>query len=338
MRIRTEFVSQPSSAGTLFQREMEARHIPGGTLALLRGGQVCCCKAFGVKDNTGTPMSEDVLFESASLTKSLFGTLVMRLCQEGRVELDRPIVDVLRDEPWSNDPRFSNITPRHCLCHGSGLPNWQARPMDMLFDPGSAYSYSGEGYFLLQRMVEQIMGQDLNQLLHGYFLDRLGMTHSTATWTPAVGQAFSLGFGGDGSIVKIRDRRRTAGNAPEPCAAWSLYSNSFDMIKFLAYIVRDHGGLEDEVFREMTTPQNRTGEPVPWGLGWGLCRAEPHVLWHWGDNDGFKSLSILDGETGDGLCVYTNSDNGFLFWVELGKQLTEGLFFDDICSFVRQAE
>lgn len=338
MRIRAEFTADPSAAGALFRREMADRGIPGGTLALLRGGEICCTEAFGVKDTSGTPMSEAVLFESASLTKSLFGTLVMRLCQEGRVDLDRPIAEVLKGAPWSDDPRFSAITPRHCLCHGSGLPNWQARPMDMLFDPGSGYSYSGEGYFLLQRMVEQIMDRDLNQLLHQYLLDPLGMTHSTATWTPAVGKAFAQGFGGDGSIVKVRDRRRTTGNAPEPCAAWSLYSNSFDMIKFLQYVVRERGGLRDAAFREMTTPQNRLGEAVPWGLGWGLCAADPHVLWHWGDNDGFKSLSILDWDTGDGLSIYTNSDNGFLFWVDMGKQLTDGPFFDEICDFVRQAE
>lgn len=77
-------------------------------------------------------MSEDVLFESASLTKSLFGTLVMRLCQEGRVELDRPIMDVLRDEPWSNDPSLF----RH---HAPALPvPWQ-RPAQLA---GPAHGYA----------------------------------------------------------------------------------------------------------------------------------------------------------------------------------------------------
>ena len=110
-------------------------------------------------------MDSGTLFESASLTKTLFGTLVLRLAQEGRLDIDRPIMDTLQDTPWSDDPRFVRITPRQCLCHACGLPNWEAKPMHMLFDPGQQYSYSGEGYFLTQRLVEQITEKDLNDVL-----------------------------------------------------------------------------------------------------------------------------------------------------------------------------
>lgn len=150
-------------------------------------------------------MDSGTLFESASLTKTLFGTLVLRLAQEGRLDIDRPIMDTLQDTPWSDDPRFVRITPRQCLCHACGLPNWEAKPMHMLFDPGQQYSYSGEGYFLTQRLVEQITEKDLNELLMEYFLRPLHMDIASATWTPEIGRRFSLGFGVDGKVVKIRD-------------------------------------------------------------------------------------------------------------------------------------
>lgn len=205
--------------------------------------------------------------------------------------------------------------------------------MHMLFDPGQQYSYSGEGYFLTQRLVEQITEKDLNELLMEYFLRPLHMDIASATWTPEIGRRFSLGFGVDGKVVKIRDKRRTTGNAPEPCAAWSLYGNSFEMIRFLQYMIRDHGGLEERWFTELRRPQIAAGTGISWGLGWGLCSADPTVLWHWGDNDGFKSISLLDWDSGDGISIYTNSDNGFAFWAQVCAELTDAVFMDELVEF-----
>lgn len=338
MRLRSDFVDNLDSLASLLPAELQREKVPGMSISLICKGDLLYTNSFGVKDEFGTPMTQDTLFESASLTKTLFGVLALRLTEEGLLELDMPIMEQFDVQPWSEDPRFLHITPRQCLCHSCGLPNWQAQPMEMLFDPGSSYSYSGEGYFLLQRLLEQRCGAALNVLLHRYFLDPLQMQPSTALWTPQVGYAFSAGFGADGTVVKRRNSRRTAGNAPEPNAAWSLYSNALQMAKFIQYMIRAHGGLGEQLFSQLSAPQNQATPEIPWGLGWGLCKKDPSVLWHWGDNDGFKSLSLWDRETGDGLCVYTNSDNGAALWSRLGRLLTDGVFFDDIDAFVRTAE
>ncbi len=338
MKIKPVYLDNPQAVTPLVEGLMAQHHIPGATVALLHDGEVIYTKAFGIRTPAGAPMTEHTLFEAASLTKTLFGTLVMRLVQEGKLDLDRPIMAQLQEEPWSLDPRFSAITPRHCLSHGCGLPNWQKKPMDMLFDPGIRYSYSGEGYFLLQRLVEQICGKDLNTLLREYFLDPLGMDVSTATWTPQVHAAFSAGFGKDGKVVKIRAARRVTGNAPEPNAAWSLYSNAFQMVKFQQYMVKHHGGLDADAYARMVTEANRASDFIPWGLGWGLADEEPHLRWHWGDNDGFRSLSAWDDRTGDAICVFSNSDNGMEFWQDIAKAVMGGQVWDHIVDFIRIAE
>lgn len=337
MRLKEAYLRNPDAVTKLLEQQMQRFGINGVSTALIHEGEICYQKALGTKNPQGDLLTEDTLNESASLTKTLFGTLVMRLVQEGKVDLDRPIMDVFTGEAWSQDARFWEITPRQCLCHSCGMPNWQAKPIDVMFDPGTAYSYSGEGYFLLQHMIEQIEGRDLTALLKEYFLEPLEMRRSTTTWTPEVYEAFSQGFGADGSVVKIRDKRRTEGNAPEPCAAWSLYSNAFDMIKFLRYIIREHGGLEQNYFEEMCRPQNWATEEIPWGLGWGLCKKDANVLWHWGDNDGFKSLSLLDWKTGDAVSVFTNNDCGFAFWDAVASELTDAPM-EDITVFVKIAE
>ena len=335
MQIRSEFLQNPEAIAPLVRAEMERVGIPGVTLALLHKGEIHYAAAFGVKDAAGSPMTEDTMFESASLTKTLFGTLVLRLVDEGKVGLDRPIMDVLKAEPWSDDPRFALITPRHCLCHACGMPNWQAKPIKIHFDPGSQFCYSGEGYFLLQHMLEQVTGKGLEALLREYFFHPLGMNGCAVDWTPEIGAAFSHGFGEDGSVVKIRDERSDKDEAPEPNAAWSLYANAFEMAKFQQYMLQEHGGLHPETFQAQHTPQNQATPEIPWGLGWGLSVKEPSILWHWGDNGGFKSLSLLDWETKDALCVYTNSNRGAALWSSLGRLLTDTTSMDDIDAFVR---
>ena len=105
--------------------ELMAKHkIPGATMAVVRGGEVVWSQAYGVRNEQGTPMHEGVLFECASLTKSLFALLAMQEVDMGKIDLDTPIAPLLQEEPWSNDPRFASITPRMCLCHSCGLPNW----------------------------------------------------------------------------------------------------------------------------------------------------------------------------------------------------------------------
>ena len=337
MKLNKVYLQNPDSVTQLLMKEMDRFGIKGTSVALIHEGEISYQKALGVKNPEGDPITEDTLNESASLTKTLFGTMVMRMAQEGKIDLDQPIMEVFKGQPWSEDPRFLTITPRHCLCHSCGMPNWQAKPIDINFDPGSKFSYSGEGYFLLQHMIEQEEGKDLTQLLKEYFLIPLAMERATATWTPEVYAAFSCGYNKEGEVVKIRDRRRTEGNAPEPCAAWSLYGNAFEMVKFQLHIIRDHGGLNEETFAEMCRPQNWATDEIPWGLGWGLTKKDPGILWHWGDNEGFENLSLLDWKTGDALVIYTNSDRGSAFWNAVASELTDAPM-EDIAPFVKVSE
>ena len=337
MRIKEEYVKNPHLVTELLSQLMERFGIKGVSAALLSGGEICYRQALGTKNPAGEPVTEDTLNESASLTKTLFGTLVMRLVDERKIDLDRPVMEVYQGAPWSNDERFMKITPRQCLSHSCGLPNWQEKPMDVNFDPGSRFSYSGEGYFLLQHMVEQITGKDLDKLFHEYFFNPLGMKRSAATWTPEIYAAFSCGFNKDGEVVKVRDKRRTTGNAPEPCAAWSLYSNAFELVLFQQYVVRERAGLSQDAFDAMRAPQITAGAGIPWGLGWGLCQKDEGIIWHWGDNEGFESLSLLDWKTGDAVAIFTNSDCGLDLWDAAASELTDAPM-DDITAFVRIAE
>ena len=337
MRLNRDYLADTTLITEFLTKEMERCNVPGITVTAIHKGEIVYSKALGVKTPQGEPMTEKTLFEAASLTKTLFGTMVNKMAEQGDLDLDKPISEVYIGDPWSDDPRFKTITPRHCLCHGSGLPNWAPKPMEVMFDPLSSYSYSGEGYYLTQFMVEQMTRKGLDDLLQESFLKPLRMYRSAAVWNPEMTEFFSYGFGTDGNVNKIRNVIDLSGEAPEPNAAWSLYTNAFDMAKFAQYIIQKHGGLEKEQFAEMTKPQNWATEEIPWGLGWGLTKKDPSLMWHWGDNTGFKSLMMIDPKWGEALIIFTNSDNGFAFWEAAAKELTDAPM-DDIVNFVKVAE
>ncbi len=338
MKLKTDFLPKLTRGEISLTQALERWHVPGATLAVVSGGEIVFSAAYGMRDGKGTPMTEGTLLECASLTKSLFALLALQEADAGKLALDRPIMDVLREEPWSDDPRFLTITPRQALCHASGLPNWEAKPMHMLFDPGRSFSYSGEGYYLLQHLVEQIEGRDMNALFEERFFRPWGMEHASACWTPAVGEAFSVGFDREGKVRKVRSERRTTGNGPEPNAAWSLYSYSGEYAKILCRLIRERGGLSQELFDEMTAPQNAASAQIDWGLGFGIPKKDPNVLWHWGDNSGFQSFAIWDKVTGDGMVVHTNGDAGREVYFPLLEQALDGGFWGDIRDFVEHAE
>ncbi len=312
--------------------------IPGVSLTVIQGGKPVHSAVCGVKDDAGNPVTEETLFECASLTKSLFATLVLRLADEGRLDISRPIAEQYDHEHWTDDPRYLTITPVHCLSHGTGFPNWGPKPMEIAFDPGTAFSYSGEGYYLLQHMVEQIEGRPLEESFREYFYKPWTMKHTAVDWTPEVGAEMSWGYDEAGKVRKIRDHHDDAGFGPEPNAAWSLYSTTSDYAKFICRMISERGGLTEAMFTAMTSPQNHADHGVSWGLGFGLVDEAPNVCWHWGDNGGFKNFSIWDKATGNGVVIFTNSDRGMDLYMELLKALTDGAFYDDIRTFIEQAE
>lgn len=338
MKINETYLKQLQDGNTVLPALMEKHGVPGMSLTVIQGGESVYSACCGVRDDAGNPVTGDTLFECASLTKSLFATLVLRLAQGGYLDINTPVADQYHHEHWSHDPRYRSLTPRHCLSHGTGLPNWGPKPMEIAFNPGTAFSYSGEGYYLLQHMVETLEGRALEESFREYLYEPLGMTRTAVDWTPEVGEKMSWGYDTEGRVRKIRDSHDDGGYAPEPNAAWSLYSTTEDYAKFICSMIGSHGGLSEPFFETMTSPHNAADHGVFWGLGFGLIGAEPDVCWHWGDNGGFKNFAVWDKKTGDGAVVFTNCDRGMDLYMELLKEVTDGSFYNDIRAFIEQAE
>ncbi|HBN53709.1 MAG TPA: serine hydrolase, partial [Stenotrophomonas sp.] len=167
---------------------MRAFGVPGVAIAVVERGELAWHRAFGVADvERGAPVDADSVFECASLSKPVFAYLVLQLVDAGELQLDRALVDYHRpDFLADDDPRLERISVRDVLRHGSGLPDWRAHPdrdpLRTVAEPGQRVNYSGEAFFWLQRVVETVTGQSLDQLAQQRLFAPAGMRGSTYTW------------------------------------------------------------------------------------------------------------------------------------------------------------
>jgi CubicO group peptidase (beta-lactamase class C family) len=252
---------------------MTETHANGMAVAVIDHGKVGYVHAYGIRDAKGDPLTTDTVMYGASLTKMVFAYTVMQLVDQGKLNLDTPLKDDL-DKPLpsygpdavfpdkygpykdlADDPRWEKITPRMCLIHSTGFSNfWFLEPDHKLhihFEPGTRFSYSGEGFILLQFVIEhgrkaQGLGLDVGDLTKANF-DRLGMTHTSLVWSkdnPDTNVADGWNDQGQPQAHDKRSKVRVAG---------SMNTTISDLPKFVAALVRGDG-LSAASRAEITKP------------------------------------------------------------------------------------
>ncbi|MEI9894181.1 MAG: serine hydrolase domain-containing protein [Chthoniobacter sp.] len=188
---------QPNPAGRpdeailddLVPRLMIAWNVPGVSAVGIREGSIAWRRQYGVKTfGQPAPVDENTVFEACSMSKPVFAYAALKLVEEGKLDLDTPLVQYLGHPYIENEPLHQKITTRMVLDHTSGLPNWRpggrnsGQPLVVHFEPGTKFQYSGEGIWFLQRTVEKITGVPLKDWMKSRLLDPLGMTSSSYTW------------------------------------------------------------------------------------------------------------------------------------------------------------
>ncbi len=165
---------------------MAGAGVPGLAIAALEDGVVTWTAGFGtMRRDAQQPVRGDTIFQAASLSKPVFAYAALRLCDIGRLDLDRPLNDYLPLPEASEAAGLERISARQVLSHSTGLQNWRFGPEDDLrlaFPSGTQFAYSGEGYVYLQRVVEQVAGRPFESFMQAELLGPLGMRHSTYLW------------------------------------------------------------------------------------------------------------------------------------------------------------
>lgn len=312
---------------------MQAGEVPGLSLALIRDGQVVWHHGFGVTNaKTKVPVTDNTVFEAASLSKPVFAYAVLKLVDSGKFDLDKPLQEYLPgDYDVGPDARMKQITARRVLTHTTGFPNWRPRgsALKIHFTPGEKFSYSGEGFVYLSKVIEHITGEKFNDFMKRMVFAPLGMTSSSYVWQPSYDTVVTYRHNSIGEPTG--QNKPNAANAPANAAA-SLHTTAQDYGRFIAAILNGTG-LKRETRAQMLTPQikvdeggsNTTDRPadhlsptISWGLGWGLqSTADGLSFWHWGDNGDSKAYIVAFAQQKLGIVVFANSDNGLSIMPEI---------------------
>jgi CubicO group peptidase (beta-lactamase class C family) len=296
--------SEDAITGTLerdIPEPMKKGRVPGLAIAVIRQGKTYWLHGFGVKQaETGQAVTEGTVFEAASLSKPVFAYGVLKLVERGKLGLDVPLTTYLPKPYIQGDDRLKKITARIVLSHRTGFANWRGdgNALTIHFTPGERFSYSGEGYVYLQRVVEQITGQELNDYMIEAVFKPLGMRSSSYVWRRDFDDRTATGHNADGKPVPLWK--------PKEAGAASTLNTTVQDYALFVEAVLNRKGLKSATLREMERPQialdpecrncterepSELSSTLFWGLGWGIQRMKQEDdLWHWGDNGAFKSF------------------------------------------------
>ncbi|MFE2337392.1 serine hydrolase domain-containing protein [Streptomyces coelicoflavus] len=202
-------------------------HVPGAVLGIARGTRIDVI-AYGVLNQaTGMTATSDSLFQIGSITKVWTATLAMQLVDEGALDLDAPIADVLPALRLADLQAAEQVTMRHLLAHTSGIDgdvftdtgrgdDCVERFVGQLDEaaqnhlPGATFSYCNAGFVLAGRVIEQLTGVSWDHALRERLCVPLGLEHTVTL--PEEALRFRTAIGHDS----------TGDQPPRPVPVWGL--------------------------------------------------------------------------------------------------------------------
>lgn len=322
---------------TLRER-LSANGVPGASVAIIENGEIILVRGYGTTSSQADePVDAQTVFSAGSVSKLINAALILRLVQEGELDLDEDINTYLTSwrVPENEFTDIRKVTLRALLSHTSGfsqhgfpdfqpdeetptisqtlsgLPPAKHGPVELLFEPGSKMKYSGGGITVSQLIVEEVTGLSYEEAARTYVFEPLGMSRSTfASPLPET----------HGNIAKAHDRKGRSRALPRgyetmpEIAASGLWTSALDLAIFVKAILRDDDFLSNELRQEMLS---RT--PLSWhGLGPRLNGAgDKRVFHHGGSNNSYQTWVEGHPAQANGFIVLTNGEGGRTLAYEL---------------------
>lgn len=297
--VPTHAAPRPSDAvDRIVRAGMEAEHIPGLSLTVLRDGEIVRQSNYGFANlEQQIPVAAQTAFNIGSASKQIVAAGIMLLVQEGKIDLAASISRYMSDVPDAWRP----ITVRHLLTHTSGLvrdaPGFDperdqsvmevvrtAYPVPLLSPPGETFAYCNTGYFLLAELITRVSGTSWQRFFEARFFRPLGMTATRPTSRVDIIPSRASGYGWkDGRFENVTPFR-----ALRPSGAF--VSTAADMARWERFLVA--GTLLTKRSRELmwTRARLNNGEEAPYGFGWRLEQVNGmREIGHAGSLPGFRA-------------------------------------------------
>ena len=311
---------------------MEHYKVPGVSIAIVENGKIKWAKGYGIANKeSGSQVDTNTIFQAGSISKPVAALSALKLVEEGKIDLDRDVNFYLKD--WKvPDNKFTQeekVTLRRLLTHTAGLtvhgfPGY--RQTDTLPSigevlsghgntpkvfvdtiPGSIWRYSGGGYTVMEKVVEEVSGLPLEEYMSKNILRPMGL--SSSTYEQPLDSEYrakaSAAYDTHGEIIDGLWH-----NYPEQAAA-GLWTTPTDLAKYCIEIQQILAGKENGVLSKETIQKMLTKNKNDWGLGPSLQWEQDSLLFrHGGKNAGFTNEMVAFANKGNAVVVMTNADNG----------------------------
>jgi CubicO group peptidase (beta-lactamase class C family) len=315
-------VSLPAFAADRFDQlrdsirsQMVAQQAPSITVGVAKDGKIIWEESFGWADRERRiPATPNTMYSLASISKTMTGTALMTLVQAGKVDLDRPINDYLKDAQLQ--ARIGDVreaTVRRVANHTSGLPEYYQEfyenepwpppsPAEtirrfgwLMSPPGEKFEYSNLGYGILSHLIEQLSGKSYADYMREAVFLPLGMNRSSVEVDPAMWDFRAVRYGIDGLPVPpyVTDHP----------GASDIYSSAHDLLLFGMFQSKQHLSeqlpiLSDSNIDSMQQPTKDEGGGKGYGVGWEtIHRNNITMLNHTGGMTGVQTeLRIVPSE------------------------------------------
>lgn len=319
-----------------FRKEYNA---PGAILLLQRTGEPTWIGASGSSNvEHQTPMRTNTLIRTGSITKTFVAAAVLRMVEQGTLELEAKVSDLL-PKVVGKIPMLEKITVQHLLGHLSGIfdpANESLRyKLDIVddperiermtidemmeeyvygkklhFEPGTAWSYSNTNYLLLGQIIEEVTGKSLQEALDELIFDPLQLTHTYIEKRDD--RNVARGYGdiyGDGKLLDVSRWDRADGDGK---ADGGIVSTVADIAKFLEALMTGQlltpASLEAMKSIQLEGCDNYDCE---YGLGLSLYRTSAGIAYgHSGGLVGIDTNMLYYTESGNFYVVYKNNGGG----------------------------
>ncbi len=296
---------------------------PGGVVLVAKNDEPIFRRAFGMADvELGVPMRTDSVLATGSITKEFTAIAILKLVEEGKVELEKDVRDYLPGFPTHGQ----RITLEQILTHTSGLPNFvdlenfeavskQAHSVDELlaltkdvplhFAPGAGYHYSDTGYILLGAVIERVSAMSYGEYIETKLFRSLGMNNT---------------FYGDNSRIIARRAKGYSKentrviNAPYinmnvAHAAGAVISTVDDLLRWDIALRKGLVIRKDLLERAWRQRTLANGVQTGYGFGWRICPlAGRRTIGHGGWINGFTAGTLRFPDDNLNIIVLVNND------------------------------
>ena len=321
--------------------------IVGASVLVVANGQVAAHHEYGFADRAlGQRVDTATIYPWASITKTLTALAVLQLRDRGRLSLDDPVTKWIPELRQVHDSfgAIDSVTVRMLLSHAAGFqaPTWpwsRGQPWepfeptrweqlvammpyeDLLFAPGSRYSYSNPGFIYLARIIEQITGDPWETYVQKNLLTPLGLTRSYFGVTPyhlaaSRSNNYTVTKDSAGHMAVIANGRDFDPGITIPNGGWNAPLS--DLTRYLAFLTGGDVVLKRSSLQEMWQGRYLAVEPVAGvatpadsiGLSFFiLWRAGARFVGHTGHQAGFRSFFYINPATGSGVVAAFNTTN-----------------------------